>query len=63
MADSLIYSLISVCEHISLYRTIDSQLNSNSSIVFLFFKGKINKTGIFWNQYICSEQDPIALSN
>lgn len=55
MADSLIYSLISVCEHISLYRTIDSQLNSNSSIVFLFFKGKINKTGIFWNRYICSE--------
>lgn len=37
MEDSLIYSLISVCEHISLYRTIDSELNSNSSIGFFFF--------------------------
>lgn len=55
MADSLIYSFMSVCEHISPYRTIDSQFNSNSSIVFLFYKGKRNKNGIFWNQYICSE--------
>lgn len=43
MADSLIYSLTSVCEDISLRRTIDPQLNSNSSIVFLFSKEKINK--------------------
>lgn len=47
MADSLIYSLVSVCEHISLYRTTDSKLNSNSSIEFLFFKAKTNKNGIF----------------
>lgn len=47
MADSLIYSLASVCEHISLYRATDSKLNSNSSIVFLFFKAKMSKNGIF----------------